>query len=339
MTGRPGGHSKELQEFENPIFWIALHSPQDQASVLTAPTPAPANGDPCSGAKKGNLGRWGLLCILCSLARMGCMLRLSHGPLQTPVKWVQRGHYSTSPKPRRGRGERRCHQSNWPWLSPGEMEKLRPAGSTSEPLTAAAGEVGLSEDSRAPEAEERGGMGQSASHPWAGPARVSAQAPARSPPQVRAGSKRHLLDCSVRCRTTEVKAPRPCGERAARRKAYSVLGFRSSTTKAVAGSKVLATWGRGEERDPDGERARQRQTGRQTQTESDGDGEKRGGKCSKGQGKEKEEERDSGTESARQESRPERVLGEGRWDECHPLPNATHAPLCRGRLPGRGARI
>ena len=82
------------------------------------------------------------------------------------------------------------------------------------------------------------------------------------PPQVRAGSERHLLDCSVRCRTTEVKAPRPCGERAARRKAYSVLGFRSSTTKAVAGSKVLATWGRGEERDPDGER--DRQTDRQT---------------------------------------------------------------------------
>ena len=109
-----------------------------------------------------------------------------------------------------------------------------------------------------------------------------------------------------------------------------MLGFRSSTTKAVAGSKVLATWGRGEERDPDGERDRQRQTDRQThqgerqtQTESDGDGEKRGGKCSKGQGKEKEEERDSGTESARQESRPERVVGEGRGDECHPLPNAT----------------
>lgn len=103
-----------------------------------------------------------------------------------------------------------------------------------------------------------GGMGQGAPHPCAGPARVSAKAPARSPPQVRAGSERHLLDCSVRCRTTEVKAPRPCGERAARRKAYSVLGFRSSTTKAVAGSKVLATWGRGEERDPDGERARER---------------------------------------------------------------------------------
>ena len=137
------------------------------------------------------------------------------------------------------------------------MEKLRPVGSTGEPLTAAAGELGLSEDSHVPEAEERGGMGQGASHPRAGPARVSAQVPARSPPQVRAGSKRHLLDCSVRCRTTEVKAPRPCGERAARRKAYSVLGFRSSTTKAVAGSKVLATWGRGEERDPDGERDRQ----------------------------------------------------------------------------------
>ena len=97
-------------------------------------------------------------------------------------------------------------------------------------------------------------MGLGAPHPRAGPARVSAQAPARSPPQVRAGSERHLLDCSVRCRTTEVKAPRPCGERAARRKAYSVLGFRSSTTKAVDGSKVLATWGRSEERDPDGER-------------------------------------------------------------------------------------
>ena len=120
------------------------------------------------------------------------------------------------------------------------------------------------------------------------------------PPQVRAGSERHLLDCSVRCRTTEVKAPRPCGERAARRKAYSVLGFRSSTTKAVAGSKVLATWGRGEERDPDGERDRQtdRQTsGREIDTDpqSDGDGEKRGGKISKGRGKEKEEERYSGT--------------------------------------------
>lgn len=63
----------------------------------------------------------------------------------------------------------------------------------------------------------------------------------RSPQKTRAGSARHLLDCSVRCRTTEVKAPRPCGERAARRKAYSVLGLRSSTTNAVAGSKVLPT--------------------------------------------------------------------------------------------------
>lgn len=62
------------------------------------------------------------------------------------------------------------------------------------------------------------------------------------PPQGRAGSARHLLDCSVRCRTAEVNAPRPCGERAARRKAYSVLGLRSSTTNAVAGSKVLPTW-------------------------------------------------------------------------------------------------
>lgn len=107
----------------------------------------------------------------------------------------------------------------------------------------------------------------------AGPARVSAQAPARCPPpQFRAGSERHLLDCSVRCRTTEVKAPRPCGERAARRKAYSVLGLRSSTTKAVAGSKVLPTWGRGGERDGDGERQRETR-GIQTQTsQSDGNG-------------------------------------------------------------------
>lgn len=56
------------------MFWIALHSPQDQASVLTPPTLAPANEDPCLGAKKGHLGRWGLLCILCSLGRMGCTL-------------------------------------------------------------------------------------------------------------------------------------------------------------------------------------------------------------------------------------------------------------------------
>lgn len=185
-------------------------------------------------------------------------------------------------------------------------------------------------------------MGQGAPHPCAGPARVSAKAPARSPPQVRAGSERHLLDCSVRCRTTEVKAPRPCGERAARRKAYSVLGFRSSTTKAVAGSKVLATWGRGEERDPDGERARERggETDRQTQTHKVMEMEKREGeKLAKDRGKEKEEDRYSGTESARQESRPERVLGEGRGGECHPLPHATLVPLCRGHLPGRGARI
>lgn len=77
---------------------------------------------------------------------------------------------------------------------------------------------------------------------------------------MRAGSTRHLLDCSVRCRTTDVKAPRPCGERAARRKAYSVLGLRSSTTNAVAGSKVLPTWERGRER--------RRETRRETETET-----------------------------------------------------------------------
>lgn len=273
------------------------------------------------------------------------MLRLSHGPLQTPVKWVQCGHYSTSPKPRRGRGERRCHQSNWPWLSPGEMEKLRPAGSTSEPLTAAAGELGLSEDSRAPEAEERGGMGQSASHPCAGPARVSAQAPARSPPQVRAGSKRHLLDCSVRCRTTEVKAPRPCGERAARRKAYSVLGFRSSTTKAVAGSKVLATWGRGEERDPDGERDRQRQTDRHIRERD-----RHRPRVMEMEKREVENvARDRAKRRRKREiqapSRQDRRaaqsgwLGRGEGTSAIRSPTPPHAPLCRGRLPGRGARI
>lgn len=76
------------------------------------------------------------------------------------------------------------------------------------------------------------------------PAKVSVCGWGGGAPQRRAGSARHLLDWSVRCRTTEVKAPRPCGDRAARRKAYSVLGLRSSTTKAVAGSKVLPTWGR-----------------------------------------------------------------------------------------------
>ena len=154
------------------------------------------------------------------------------------------------------------------------MEKSEPAGPTGEPLTALVGEPRRSVDASAPEAEERSGTGGGAPHPCAGPARVSAQAPARSPPpQVRAGSARHLLDCSVRCRTTEVKAPRPCGERAARRKAYSVLGLRSSTTKAVAGSKVLPTWGRGGERDGDGERQRETREIQTQTSQSDGNGE------------------------------------------------------------------
>lgn len=84
---------------------------------------------------------------------------------------------------------------------------------------------------------------------------------AKGPPQkMRAGSARHLLDCSVRCRTTEVKAPRPWGERAARRKAYSVLGLRSSTTNVVAGSKVLLTWEQGQ-----GRRERHRDRDRETE--------------------------------------------------------------------------
>lgn len=61
------------------------------------------------------------------------------------------------------------------------------------------------------------------------------------PPPQGQGAKRHVLACSVRWRTTAVKAPRPCGERAASRNAYSVLGLRSSTTKAVVGSKVRPT--------------------------------------------------------------------------------------------------
>lgn len=117
------------------------------------------------------------------------------------------------------------------------------------------------------EVEEPGGVGPEAPPPkplrQALPVSVHSEdicAGRGSPPHVRAGSTRHLLDCSVRCRTTDVKAPRPCGERAARRKAYSVLGLRSSTTNAVAGSKVLPTWGRGRER--------RRETRRETETET-----------------------------------------------------------------------
>lgn len=53
--------------------------------------------------------------------------------------------------------------------------------------------------------------------------------------------ERHLLDCKVRSRTSGVKAPRPRAERAARRKTYSVLGFRPSTVNEVVGSKFFGT--------------------------------------------------------------------------------------------------
>lgn len=179
------------------------------------------------------------------------------------------------------------------------MEKLGPAGSTGEPLTAAAGELGLSEDSRAPEVEERGGMGQGASHPCAGPARVSAQALARSPPAGQGG---------VRETPTGLQRalPHHRGEgaqalRGARRQAKGVLRVRFQVIHhegrgRVEGPRDLGE-GRGE-RPGWGERQTDRQTsGREIDTDpqSDGDGEERGGKFSKGRGKEKEEERYSGT--------------------------------------------
>lgn len=151
------------------------------------------------------------------------------------------------------------------------------------------------------------------------------------PPAGKGGSARHLLDCSVRWRTAAVKAPRPCGERAARRKAYSVLGLRSSTTNAVAGSKVLPTWGRVAGGDTETETsASQREEQKVGQREGEGG---------------------TGTQERWRSSWPRRQAGREQGREtpsrrdprapCPPLACACAGcpvPLCRGRPPGTGAR-
>ena len=125
--------------------------------------------------------------------------------------------------------------------------------------------------------------------------------------------------------------------RGARRQAKGVLRVGFQVIHPEGRGRVEGPRDLGEKR---GERPGWRERDRQTQTQRVMEMEKREvEKLARDRGKEKEEDRYSGTESARQESRPERVLGEGRGGECYPLPHATHAPLCRGRLPGRGARI
>lgn len=199
---------------------------------------------------------------LCPLPSRGCELEQPHVPLQTPGRWVPRGH-SIKPRFRRGGGGEVQSatapklRANWPRVAPQEDRETGPR--TRAPHGPGAGGRVRGGGAR------RGRAGGAPPNPLrqALPGSVHSEdicAGRGPPPHVRAGSTRHLLDCSVRCRTTDVKAPRPCGERAARRKAYSVLGLRSSTTNAVAGSKVLPTWGRGRER--------RRETRRETETET-----------------------------------------------------------------------
>lgn len=231
------------------MFWIAVHSPGPGISS-DSPTRPPPMGTPVWGPRRRPIwGGGGLLCVLCSSGKDGV-----HGPLQTPGN---RRSVALFHKPQ---AQERQGREKVPSVKPA-MAVSRGDGETGacgvhgRPLTAAAGELGLSEDSRAPEVEERGGMGQGASHPCAGPAgsvHRRGQVPRRS-----GGVRgRHLLDCSVRCAAQWRQALRE----ARRQAAYSVLGFRSSTTEGRGRvGKVLADLGwRGER--PDGERQTDRQT-------------------------------------------------------------------------------
>lgn len=48
--------------------------------------------------------------------------------------------------------------------------------------------------------------------------------------------ERHLLDCMVLAEISAVEAPRPCGERAARRNKYKLFGLKPCRRYDVVGS-------------------------------------------------------------------------------------------------------
>lgn len=261
VTGRPGEVQRRTQEQTEPYVLIAGTPPRTRHCLTPPPRPPPM-GTPVWGPRRaiwevgsslhpllsGKDGVHACDCLMDLSKRlgMGAVWPLFHKP-QTQ----ERQGREKVPSVKTSHG---CLQGRW---------RNQPAGSTGEPLTAAAGGTGAQRGFPWRPRWRRGGG-------WAKvpPTLVQAPAPGQCtgagqvPPQVRAGSERHLLDCSVARRTTEVKAPRPCGsagpgERRTRVR-FQVIHHEGRGLEWA----VPATWGRGEERDPDGER--DRQTDRQT---------------------------------------------------------------------------